>query len=127
MCSPAKQVERCQCCTRGVTLADAEGTADFLGNDDTAEVVNASYDACCFHIYSLLLNVELRCYYLQAEVDYTDELFFLAAMGIRCGREAREKMLSAVASELVRDIMNRNRKNPKGADKHERYPGFFDK
>ena len=33
-----------------------KGSADLLGNDDTAKVVHASDNASCFHIYSLLLN-----------------------------------------------------------------------
>ena len=39
----------CQCCLQRVALADSHGPADFLGNHDPAQVVNASYDACGLH------------------------------------------------------------------------------
>ena len=28
-----------------------EGTADFLGNDYAPQIVNASYNSCCFHYF----------------------------------------------------------------------------
>ena len=40
----------------GVTLTDAEGSSDLLGNDDSSQIVNTSYDASSFHISSLLVN-----------------------------------------------------------------------
>jgi len=38
-----------QCCQERVALADAEGAADLLGNDDAAEVVDAADNSSCFH------------------------------------------------------------------------------
>ena len=50
MYRPAKEVDWCQCCQRGVALADAEGAADLFGDHDAAEVVDTANDASCFHI-----------------------------------------------------------------------------
>ena len=41
---------RCQCYLLRVALADAQGAADLLGDDDSAEVVDPSYDSCSLHI-----------------------------------------------------------------------------
>ena len=37
---------------RGVALADAKGSSDFLRDDDSAQIVHPADDACCFHISS---------------------------------------------------------------------------
>ena len=50
MYRPAKEVDWCQCCQRGVALADAEGAADLFGDHDAAEVVDTANNASCFHI-----------------------------------------------------------------------------
>jgi len=51
-----KPVERCQCCMQRGSLTDPEGTADFLRDNDSAEIVNTTNNACSFHISSLLVN-----------------------------------------------------------------------
>ena len=49
----AKPFPPCQCCLQRVALADAEGAADLLGDDDPAEVVDPADDACSFHSWLL--------------------------------------------------------------------------
>ena len=49
----------CQCCLQRVALADSQGAADFLGDHDAAEVVDAPDNACCFH--KLLLQCLSFC------------------------------------------------------------------
>jgi hypothetical protein len=44
-----------QCCQEWVALADAEGAADLLGDDDAPEIVDAANDTCCFHVLPILL------------------------------------------------------------------------
>ena len=44
----------------GIALADAKGTADFLGNDDAARIVHSSYNSSCFHISALLTIYDCR-------------------------------------------------------------------
>ena len=46
----AKPFFKCQCCMQWVSLADAEGSSNFVGNHDTTKVVHPSYNACSFHI-----------------------------------------------------------------------------
>ena len=41
-----------QCCQERVALADAEGAADLLGDDDPAEVVDSSDNSGSFHTVS---------------------------------------------------------------------------
>ena len=60
MYRPAKSVDWCQCCMRGVTLTDAEGSADLLGNDDSAEIIDTSYNTGCLHISVLLIIILIR-------------------------------------------------------------------
>ena len=55
MYSQTKSVERCQCYTRGIALADAHGSSYFFRNDDTSEVVDPSYNSCSLHIYKISL------------------------------------------------------------------------
>ena len=40
----------CQCCMRGVTLADAQCSSDFLRNNDSSQIVHSSDNAGSFHI-----------------------------------------------------------------------------
>ena len=49
----AKCFPLCQCHHQRVALADAEGAADLLGDDDPAEVVDPADDACSFHSWLL--------------------------------------------------------------------------
>ena len=51
----AKPVELCQCYTEGVSLADAHGAADLLGDDHATQVVNATDNSGSFHIYKISL------------------------------------------------------------------------
>ena len=50
-----KLVDWCQCCQQGVALTAAQGSSDFFGDDDAAEIIDPSNNACSFHIYSLLV------------------------------------------------------------------------
>ena len=45
---------KCQCCQQRVALPDPHSPSDLLGDDDPAEVVDASDDTCCFHSRMLL-------------------------------------------------------------------------
>ena len=49
----------CQCCLRRVALADAHSAADFLGDDDPAQVVDPSYDSGSFHDNGVLSLVNI--------------------------------------------------------------------
>ena len=51
MYRPAESVNWCQCCMRGVPLPDMQRAADLLGDHHTPQVVDATHDARCFHIY----------------------------------------------------------------------------
>ena len=42
-----------------VALPDPERAADFLGDDDAAQIVHSAYNASCFPISSLLVGVEI--------------------------------------------------------------------
>ncbi len=46
----AKSFPISPCYYRRVTLADAQGSADLLGNDHAAEIVDPAHDSGCFHI-----------------------------------------------------------------------------
>ena len=50
MYRPAKPVDRCQCCQQGVALANAEGAADFFGDNNSSQIVHSSDNAGCLHI-----------------------------------------------------------------------------
>ena len=43
----AKSVDWCQCCQQGVSLTDFQCSSDFFGNDNTPQIVYASYNPCC--------------------------------------------------------------------------------
>lgn len=56
-----------------VALADTQGTADLLWDDDPPEVVNASDDAGCFHILLLhIMRSKSHCYCLQTMGNYAN-------------------------------------------------------
>ena len=50
MYCPAESVDWCQCCMRGVSLTDAKGSANLLGDHDSSQIVHSSDNAGCFHI-----------------------------------------------------------------------------
>ena len=61
----AKQVERCQCCMYGITLPDAQGAANFFGNDDSAEIIYPVCTLCRDHeragfIAGIKIGVQLQ-------------------------------------------------------------------
>ena len=47
MYRPTESVDWCQCCTRGVSLPNLEGSANFFGKYDSSQVVDPSYNPCC--------------------------------------------------------------------------------
>ena len=51
MYCPTESVDWCQCCQQGVTFADLEGSSDFFGNYNAAQVVHPTDDTSSFHIY----------------------------------------------------------------------------
>ena len=53
----AKSVDWCQCCQQGVSLADAQGSSDFLRNNDSSQIVHSSDNASCFHSISFSFSV----------------------------------------------------------------------
>ena len=46
----AKPVDWCQCCTRGVSFTNLEGSSNLLGNHDSSQIVHSSDNAGCLHI-----------------------------------------------------------------------------
>ena len=60
MYRPTESVDWCQCCQQGVSFPYAEGTADFFGDDDSAEVVHSSDNAGCFHSISFSFSVAYK-------------------------------------------------------------------
>ena len=50
MYRPAKSVDWCQCCMRGVAFTDFECASNLFGDEDSPQIVNSSYDTCCLHI-----------------------------------------------------------------------------
>ena len=73
----AKCFPLCQCCLQRVALADTKCTADFLGDDNAAKIVNPSDNASCFHRcflqYSLCVQRFYHCipYSLQQKGKYS--------------------------------------------------------
>ena len=56
-----------------VALADTQGTADLLWDDDPPEVVNTSDDTGCFHILLLhFMRSKSHCYCLQTMGNYAN-------------------------------------------------------
>ena len=87
----AKPVDWCQCCQQRVSFTDPECAADFLGDDDSAEVIDPSYNACCFHISSLLVNsrITMLLFVKQGDLYATIPCFYHSPKS-RFRREARE-------------------------------------
>ena len=57
----------CQCCMRGVSFSNLEGSSDFFGDNDSAEIVHSSDNASCFHI-SFSFSAGYKASLVQREV-----------------------------------------------------------
>ena len=61
-----KPVEYCQCYKRGLSLSDLHCAADLLGYNDATEVIDAAYYSCGFHLYKILLNLQISALLVSA-------------------------------------------------------------
>ena len=52
MYRPAESVDWCQCCMRGVSFSNLEGSSDFFGNHNSPQIVHSSDNTCCLHSIS---------------------------------------------------------------------------
>lgn len=65
----------------GVALADAHRAANFLGDNDPAEIVDSSDYSCCFHyINSLAFVAYLYCCRLREIMRINEKLNRMAEM-----------------------------------------------
>ena len=61
---------------------DPQSAADFFGNDDAAEIIDAANNASCFHISSLLVNGRITMLLFVRQGDlYAGFLDFLPVRG----------------------------------------------
>ena len=46
----AELLLHCQCCMRGVSFSNLEGSSNLLRDNNSSQIVHSSDNACCFHI-----------------------------------------------------------------------------
>ena len=119
-----KAICLCQCCLRRVALADTHSSSDFFGNDDSSEVVNATYNSGCFHLYKFSLISQICNVSICKTRRFILDLFiFIIVLQI-----PQSQILQPMSATVLKDLNKEMSKSNKssggnhGSSKHRSFP-----